>query len=391
MLFVWVAAVFGLFIAAFAALLLISGVFEKPRYLEPWDKSYAGRFEDPRLKLAAAGLLAANGHNMQPWLIKLDEDDPMVFYLYADGSRMTNEVDPYARQFMVTQGTFLAYVEVAGAEAGYGVDIDLFPDGEYDEGNLARSIAEKPVARITLAISEPLHTPLYDAIFLPDTNRGPYKADKLSDGQLDAFRTLPMDIGLMLRICQDAEGLIKIGDYAMRGAETEANADRVMRETADIFRPNEFEKNRYRSGFSVEGQGASGTMKHVMQGLLTLFPGLNEGSSATANFINSTRTSIENTPAYVMILSAGNSRRLQVESGMLYSRIVLAANANRLAVQPLSQALEEYPEMKEVYEGIHRDYAPGGETIQMLVRIGVPEKEAPLSMRRDVMDLLLND
>jgi hypothetical protein len=32
--------------------------------------------------------------------------------------------------------------------------------------------------------------------------------------------------------------------------------------------------------------------------------------------------------------------------------------------------------------------ASGGGTIQMLVRLGKPTKEVPLTMRRDVMDLI---
>lgn len=60
-------------------------------------------------------------------------------------------------------------------------------------------------------------------------------------------------------------------------------------------------------------------------------------------------------------------------------------------MQPLSQALEEYPEMNELYSGIHLDYAPEGGTIQMLVRIGKPEEQVPQSMRRDVMDLIIGE
>ena len=91
---------------AVMALSIISGAFEKSVYLEPQNKDYAQKFDDPRIQLAAHGLLAANDHNMQPWKIRLDKDDPMVFYLYADSGRLTNEVDPFARQMMITQGTF---------------------------------------------------------------------------------------------------------------------------------------------------------------------------------------------------------------------------------------------------------------------------------------------
>jgi hypothetical protein len=59
-----------------------------------------------------------------------------------------------------------------------------------------------------------------------------------------------------------------------------------------------------------------------------------------------------------------------------------------LVMQPLSQVLEEYPEMQTLYDGFKKEYAPGNGTVQMLFRVGKSEKEAPLSMRRDVESLL---
>lgn len=84
-------------------------------------------------------------------------------------------------------------------------------------------------------------------------------------------------------------------------------------------------------------------MKHIIQGLVTVFPSMNTGKSASENFINYTKKSVDNTPAYVMIETKDNSRTEQVESGMLYSRLVLTGHELGLAMQPLSQTLEEYP------------------------------------------------
>ncbi|CAB1262045.1 hypothetical protein CLOSBL3_20194 [Clostridiaceae bacterium BL-3] len=123
----------ALFIIAFTSLLLISGIFEQPKYLEPWQKTYSQKFDDPRIRLVSHGLLSSNGHNMQPWKIKLDKNDPMIFYLYADSKRLTPEVDPNARQMMVTQGAFLEYLKIAGGKLGYQTTIDLFPEGAYNE------------------------------------------------------------------------------------------------------------------------------------------------------------------------------------------------------------------------------------------------------------------
>ncbi len=130
-------------------------------------------------------------------------------------------------------------------------------------------------------------------------------------------------------------------------------------------------------------------MKHILQGLVTLFPSMNSGKAAADRLIESTRASVENTPAYALIISGDNSRESQVKSGIIYSRLILEAHGMGLVMQPLSQALEEYVEMTEIYREIHTEYANGG-TIQMLVRLGRPAADAPNSMRRSVLELLIN-
>lgn len=378
----------ALLIIALVSLLIISGVFESPKYLEPWQKTYSQKFDDPRIQLAAHGLLAANGHNMQPWKIQLDKEDPMIFYLYADRDRLTKEVDPFARQMMITQGSFLEYVKIAGDELGYKAAVELFPYGGYEEENLKESMETKPVAKIILAKGKPHNNPLYDSVFLPDTNRAAYQSSKLTSEQIDQLVAINSDVNMSIKIFQDKENMDKLGSYAMKGATIEADVDRAMQETNSIFRANEYQKNKYRYGFSVEGQGASGIMMHIIQGLVTVFPSMNSGRAASDLFIQYTRTSVDNTPAYGMIITNDNSRSSQVKIGMLYSRLILEAHRLGLVMQPLSQVLEEYLEMKEPYSSIHRDYAPDGGTVQMLVRLGKPTKDAPKSVRRDVMDLI---
>lgn len=376
---------------AVIALLIISGTFEKSTYLEPWKKDYAQKFDDPRIQFTAYGLLAANGHNMQPWKIRLDKDNPMVFYLYADSDRLTNEVDPLARQMMITQGTFLEYINIAGDKLGYKTDIELFPQGGYDEQKLDESMNTTPVAKITLTKATPQSAPLYDYMFLPDTNRAPYQSTKLISEQINELENINTDNNMSINIFQDKENVDKLGSYAMKGASIEAGVNRVMKESETIFRANEYQKNKYRYGFSIEGQGTSGIMKHLMQGLVTLFPAMNSGKAASNMFIQSTQISVDNTPAYAMIITKDNTRLNQVKSGMLYSKLILAAQQQGFVMQPLSQVLEEYPEMNGLYSGIHQDYTPEGGTIQMLVRLGKPTKEVPQSMRRDIMDLIVRE
>lgn len=376
-----------LLITAFSILFISSGAFLKHEYLDPWKKTYSQKFDDPRIQLAAHGLLAANGHNMQPWKIKLDTDKD-IFYLFADSEHLTKEVDPFARQTMVTQGTFLEYVRVAGEKLGYKTDIVLFPGGEYNEQNLADSMKNKPVAKITLTKVEEKNSSLYDFMFLPDTNRAAYQETQLTSDQIKQLLAINMDKDITIKIFQDKENNKKLGNYAIKGAEIESSIHRINQESANVFRVNEYEKNKYRYGLSVEGQGTTGIMKCVMQGLITLIPSINSEKTSADMYVKSTQTAVDNTPAYAMIITKDNSRINQVKSGMLYSRLVLTAHSLGFVMQPPSQVLEEYAEMKQQYNKIHSDYAPKGSTIQMLSRMGKPTQKVPQTMRRDVRDLI---
>lgn len=379
-------AMFLVLITLLLIVLIAGGVFVKEKYLEPWGKSYSDKFEDKRIKVVSNGILAASGHNMQPWIINLDQDKD-VFYLYANSDLLTTEVDPFARQTMITQGTFLEYIVVSGEHFGYKVNIDFFPKGQYDEQNLAISMKEKPVAKVTILEDKNKENKLYDFMFLPDTNREIYEKTNLTKGQLDTLITLS-DEDVKIEAFDDANSLEKLSEYAIKGAEIEANIHRMNEESAKVFRVNEFEKNKYRYGYSFEGQNITGLQKYLMQGLITLVPLVNNEKSSSDIYINSTKAAVENTSAYGMVITKNNSRIEQVKSGMVYSNLVLNAHYLGLVMQPLSQVLEEYPEMKEQYENFHKDYAKKGDTIQMFFRIGRPTKEVPKSMRRDVMEFI---
>ncbi|HBL84340.1 MAG: hypothetical protein A2Y17_05070 [Clostridiales bacterium GWF2_38_85] len=381
-------SIVGLLITIFATLFIASGIFTKPEYLEPWQKSYFQQFDDPRIQLVAHGMLAANGHNMQPWIIRLDKENSTAFYLYADSDRLAKEVDPFARQTMISQGTFLEYIRVAGVNLGYETNIVLFPNGEYNEQSLAESMKEKPVAKITLTKVEPKNSSLYDFMFLPDTNRAAYQDVQLTSEQINQLQVINTDTEMSIKFYQDEENVIKLGNYVIAGAKIESGISRINEETADIFRANEYQKNKYRYGFSFEGQGTSGIMKHIMQGLITIIPSINNEKSSADIFVKSTQTAADNTPAYTMIITKENSRVQQVKAGMLYSRLILAAHSMGFVLQPPSQVLEEYAEMEEQYNKIHEEYAPEGGIIQMFIRLGKPTKEALQTMRRDVMDLI---
>ena len=81
---------------------------------------------------------------------------------------------------------------------------------------------------------------------------------------------------------------------------------------------------------------------------------------------------------FVWINTMGNDRRAQIEAGRAYMRVALQVAADRLAMQPMSQALQEYAAMAPYYETVHeRLTTQPGERVQMLARLGYAEDTGP--------------
>lgn len=382
----------GSVVAAIAALLMvvlaIGGLFTPAHYLDPWQISYARQFSDPRMKAVAQALLAPSSHNMQPWTVKLDSADPDVLYLYTDATRLTPVVDPLSRQTMVSQGTFLQYLRVAAAKLGYSSTFDLFPDGTYDESALAASMRTLPVARITLAKQAATSSPDFGSLFLSDTNRSPYSTTKVSVQQVSELSALADGSGATLQFFSDAASRKTLGDFGVEGTLIESRYAASTAESDRLFYSTEAKKNASRSGFAVEGQGTSGFMKYLLQGMITLIPSTNDDATGAKRSIASTAAAVAATPDYAMISTLGNSRADQVKAGILYAHFSLRARTLGLVMQPLSQVLQEYSSMSKPYVAIHEQFATNGETIQMLVRVGTATTDYPQTMRRDANSLV---
>jgi hypothetical protein len=83
------------------------------------------------------------------------------------------------------------------------------------------------------------------------------------------------------------------------------------------------------------------------------------------------------------MVTEGNSRSTQVNAGRAYVRAQLAATAQGLAMQPLSQALQEYTEQAQPYAAIHAllQAPPPRYTVQMWARIGYAPPVGPAPRR----------
>jgi hypothetical protein len=346
----------GVILAATAGLGYVAT--RKPQTaLLPW--SSAGQGEDARRRALSYALLAPNPHNRQPWLVDLSEPDAVT--LYVDTDRLLPHTDPYSRQITIGLGCFLELMRMAASHDGQRVTITPFPEG-FDD----RALDSRPIARAVFA-ADPSVTP--DPLFA-------YALDRRSNKEpYDTTRPLPADTLAQLDTAVstrfggtiDAQEVAEWRAFTREALRIEIVTPLTYKESVDLFRigRNEVDAN-------PDGIDFTGPMFEVMAatGLFTRESAFDTTSPAFQAGMDAVFANADTAMGHVWLVSQGNSRPDQIATGADWLRVNLAATAAGVAFQPLSQALQEYPEMAELFRQVHEKLAPDGGTVQMLARIG---------------------
>jgi hypothetical protein len=87
------------------------------------------------------------------------------------------------------------------------------------------------------------------------------------------------------------------------------------------------------------------------------------------------------TPGWIWMTTAGNARADQIAAGRAWLRVNLAATGLGLGLHPVSQCLQEYPQMAALRADAHARLAREGETVQMLGRLGHAPPQPPAPRR----------
>jgi hypothetical protein len=330
----------------------------------PWTT--AGAETEPRRRALSYALLAPNPHNRQPWLVDLREAG--VVTLYADTTKLLPETDPFHRQITIGLGCFLELMRIAAAEDGQRVTITPFPEGHDD-----RALDRRPVARAVFA-ADPTVTadPLFAHVLTRRSLKEPF----------DTARPLPADILARLNVATGLQfgGTLDAGAVADWRALThealriEIETQRTFRESVDLFRIGRAEVDA-----NPDGIDFTGPLFEVMgaTGLFTRAVALDPTSQAYQAGLDAVYANTDTAMGHVWLVSKGNSRLDQIAAGADWLRVNLAATGAGVGFQPLSQALQEYPEMVALYREVHAKLAPTGGTVQMLARIGFGPEVSP--------------
>lgn len=356
----------GIILAATATLGTIAS--RKPTAaFAPWDQA-GSLYDEPRKRALSYAILAPNPHNRQPWLVDLSRPDTVV--LTVDTDRLLPDTDPFNRQITIGLGCFLEIMVMAAAQDGYAVDLVLFPQGEDDT-----ALDHRPIAIATFRADPGIAPdPLFAHVMTRRSNKDPYDTtrpvapDTIAQiaaaaihGSRVAGDATPDSIAALRRLTTDALIL-------------EVDTPHTFKESVDLFRIGKAEVEASPDGIDFSGPlfetlGAFGLMTREAMGdpTTTIFA---QGKAAVL-------AGPETAMGHLWQATMGNTRTDQIMAGRDWVRLNLAATGLGVGMQPLSQALQEFPEMAVHYDAAHAMLAQNGETLQMLCRLGYGPNIAP--------------
>ncbi|MBS4045413.1 MAG: twin-arginine translocation pathway signal protein [Alphaproteobacteria bacterium] len=345
----------------------------------PWQGP--GAEQDARRRALSWALLAPNPHNMQPWLVDLRREGEIL--LYVDRTRLLPETDPFARQIVIGHGTFLELLVLAAGAEGYRCAIEYFPQGQPKEGE----VDGRPLARIRLQRDTAATDPLFAQIPHRRSTKEPYRADPLQPEHARALQTSHPSPVTQLTITTDTAMAASLRGITERAMLIELQTPRTLKESIDRLRIGADAIAAKPDGIELHGPFFWWLSK---LGLMTPEKATTPGTMAWQGGIDYALGWARATPAFGWLITAANDRISQIEAGRAYVRLNLKATELGVAMHPVSQVLQEYPEMA----GLQREFlgmvgAVPGQTVQMLFRLGYSETVQP-SPRRPLDALLMS-
>ena len=330
--------------------------------LAPWGLAGSADYRDPRVRALSYAILAPNPHNMQPWVVDLAT--PGEATLYCDPDRLLPATDPFSRQIVIGLGCFLELLRMAAAEEGLRADVTPFPEGED-----AQRLDGRPIAHIRFwAGAEAARDPLFAQVHARRSNKEVYDTSRTVGP--DVLRDVQEAVGADLRAggTNDGERVAGFRDLTRRAMHVEMHAPEPLQESIDVMRFGKAEINANPDGLTF-----GGPMMEALNlaGIMTRDALGDPNSTAFQQGLAMWDGIMESAMAYFWIATPANTRTDQLNAGRGWVRANLKATELGAGLHPLSQALQEYPEMTDLFAEMREMVGTrDGETLQMFGRMG---------------------
>jgi len=337
---------------------------------EPWKNWKEAT--SPLERIVAAGILASNPHNSQPWIFKITDSSIDMF---ADPMRQIGVIDPFRREMYIGLGCAIENMTLSAEAEGFSADITLMPD----PSNTTH------VARLALTNSTVNVSKLYKAIPNRHTDRGKYDTTRaVSMDVLNNIDALISEPDLQIIWFHDAAGHAHFSEVAIAGAEALIADEQQSMDSHAWWRQDWDELQKNADGITLDAQ-ALGPIAPIAK----ILPDLSRQQNDAA-FVKSVREVMLPTASAfgIMVIKDRMNNTQRLNCGRAWQRIHLWGTVQGFALQPLNQMCERVD--REIQLGGEKTL---GEAVRSLVnddawqavmpfRIGYPAQTVNPSPRR---------
>ncbi len=330
------------------------------------------------MRLVAAGTLAANPHNLQPWSFVIDAN---VIDLLADPRRSMPLNDSDGRERIAGYGCAIQNIALAARAEGLDARVTAWPTGDPDH-----------VARIKLApgpAATARERDLVAAIPRRHTNRGPYTA-RILDADTLAALTAGAPTGAEVVWVTEPEALDQVGALYVEATQAIVDDRDMSVESFSWFRNDRADIDRYRDGLTLDCQGLDAFTLFMAK----ILPAQSR-ESGDAFWVNTTKnTHTATARAYGVIRVADTAdAQSRLAGGRMLQHVHLAATAAGLGLHHMNQVSERiardaslgkpdrFSERWSAFTGV-----PAGQSL-LAFRVGYPERTANPSPRHALADV----
>lgn len=341
--------------------------------IAPWQNT-GQTLDDPRLWAASWAMLAPNPHNLQSWRLKLVGTDRLD--LFVDLQRLLPHTDPLGRQVLIGQGTFLELYRMAAAERGYRAEIALLPDGPFP----AEGLDSRRVASIRLVADDAARPdPLFAHAVQRRSNKEVFDTEHpLHASELAGLLKMPVE-DVQLSGTVDPAMTQGLRDLVQEALVLEIETPRTLKESIDLMRIGPEQVAANPDGIDLLGPTIWWGSR---LGMVSREDIATPGTESFRIGLEMARDQAQSASGFAWLSTPDNSRLSQLQAGMNYLRLNLQATAQGIALHPMSQLLQEYPEMADAQQRFLTGI--GGDTkgaVQMLVRLGHAKNPGPSPRR----------
>ncbi len=327
---------------------------------------------------------AQNAHNMQSWKLSPSPRNNGTLWIGLDSRRLLPETDTPSRQLLISVGCFLATAEDVAADRGLKLSWTLFPEGAWSPSRPS----EEPVVALT-KVPDPMAVPLekLDALSSPTVK---YRVVPLAFSRtfFDSLETRFSGKDIRFKWILVPDCLERIKTIARDAYALEMSIPRTLEESYSNTRFTGSQRRKMPWGITLLPNFPASTIPFV-DAWETLFPQSQRDYAKTSTKLFF--SAVDPSNAILVVATRGNNPELMVRTGILLQRLWMEVLSAGGCMLPLSQALQEYPEMAELHASIYREVSQPGETVQMLLSLGKPRGSFARSPRISAEDLFTSN